>query len=504
MHSLGIVLLALFWWVSGAQAACSGSGMTWSCTAGTTSGELSTALSSASDGATLTFAAGNYSWSSWVSFSNSKGATLICANAGACHVTVSNTVLGMNGNCGGDNTKFYRISGFDFAGGGGGNSVMWFHAYNTGGCTLHNLRIDHNTFTGQADGTILLYFGDVDTSAYFYGLIDHNTATNANGIALVHLIGGGSTSGVPSGTRGTVNNMFIEDNTITSTRQTNTGLTTVDSWGGQSIVFRYNTVTNGRFAAHGVTHSWGPVNLEVYGNTIIQTAGSQLQDGYRSIHHQGSGELLVFNNIVTAFSGKSEDALQILHYRSFTGGIPGARCNGSVGIDGNRTPPTTYYGYPCFRQPGRDVNRVLQPMYVWNNRWSDTGTKIDLACADQSETNPNTCVHHVVANRDYYNAVSANAQTSQTSPFNGTTGMGFGTLANRPTTCTTGPEALDAGRGGVGYFATDVGGQGTLYRCSATNTWTVHYTPYTYPHPLVGGGGTVTQLSPPTNLRVLQ
>ena len=62
--------------------------------------------------------------------------------------------------------------------------------------------------------------------------------------------------------------------------------------------------------------------------------------------------------------------------------------------------------------------------------------------------------------------------------------MGFGTLANRPTTCTT--NSLEPG-GGVGYFATDQGASGTLYRCSATNTWTVHYTPYAYPHPLVSG-----------------
>jgi len=25
---------------------------------------------------------------------------------------------------------------------------------------------------------------------------------------------------------------------------------------------------------------------------------------------------------------------------------------------------------------------------------------------------------------------------------------------------------------------------GTLYKCTATNTWTAYYTPYAYPHPL--------------------
>ncbi len=94
----------------------------------------------------------------------------------------------------------------------------------------------------------------------------------------------------------------------------------------------------------------------------------------------------------------------------------------------------------------------------------------------------------ILANRDYFGEVSQSAQTSSTSPFNGTSGTGYGTLANRPTTCTT----------GVGYWATNTGTwntyssqQGTLYICTATNTWTVGYTPYTYPHPLDTSGGSL-------------
>ena len=36
-----------------------------------------------------------------------------------------------------------------------------------------------------------------------------------------------------------------------------------------------------------------------------------------------------------------------------------------------------------------------------------------------------------------------------------------------------------------------VGTQGELFKCTATNTWTIYYTPYTYPHPLDSGGGAV-------------
>jgi hypothetical protein len=146
-------------------------------------------------------------------------------------------------------------------------------------------------------------------------------------------------------------------------------------------------------------------------------------------------------------------------------------------------------------------------MYVWNNRYSDTGgiAVMSIESGLWSETNPSVN-DHIKLNRDVYNAVSVNAQTSATSPFNGTTGMGFGTLANRPTTCAPTSQSADAGNGGAGYFATDQGAQGTLYRCSATNTWAVHYTPYTYPHPLVagggGGGGDITAPTAPTNVRV--
>jgi hypothetical protein len=106
----------------------------------------------------------------------------------------------------------------------------------------------------------------------------------------------------------------------------------------------------------------------------------------------------------------------------------------------------------------------------------------------------------IIANRDYYAEVSQSAQTSPTSPFNGTVGTGYGTLANRPPTCTP----------GVAYWATDQGswnqsgsgGQGALYICGA-NGWpaTPSYTPYRYPHPLVSGdsiGGSPP--APPTSL----
>jgi hypothetical protein len=266
----------------------------------------------------------------------------------------------------------------------------------------------------------------------------------------------------------------------------------VDGWGQAAIVWRNNSSTNCRVLVHGVDHAGGPSNFEVYGNSIKETDSAGV-GCYRCIHHQGSNTMLAFNNAFTTTGSKSTDPMAILHYRSASDNAP--FCNGSDARDGNRTPSSTWHGYPCWRQPGRDVTGAYKPIYVWNNRWSDTGAKIDINY-DDPWTGTDYSNAQIVPNREYYNAVSASAQTSTTSPFTGSSGMGFGTLANRPAACSTSSEP----GAGVGYFATDQGPQGTLYTCSAADTWTAYYHPYTYPHPLVSGGGGGGSVNPPTGL----
>jgi hypothetical protein len=148
----------------------------------------------------------------------------------------------------------------------------------------------------------------------------------------------------------------------------------------------------------------------------------------------------------------------------------------------------------CIDQPGRSggtllsggtpsptgsLGQVLDPLYEWNEQV--TGTYFNHGI---SQTQNNTA--RLLADRDWYNAATG-IQTNATTPFNGTTGTGWGTLANRPTTCS--PT--------VGYadIATN-----TLYKCLTTNTWTASYTPYVYPHPL---SGTPTTPSAPTNTNVV-
>lgn len=93
------------------------------------------------------------------------------------------------------------------------------------------------------------------------------------------------------------------------------------------------------------------------------------------------------------------------------------------------------------------------------------------------------CCDVIDENQEFFN---------QEEPFDGTAGMGCGTPASRPSTCTT----------GTGYWATDqdcssvpagsagahpaVPIAGTLHTCTAPDTWTETFTPYAYPHPLRG------------------
>ena len=109
-------------------------------------------------------------------------------------------------------------------------------------------------------------------------------------------------------------------------------------------------------------------------------------------------------------------------------------------------------------------HEALEPVYAWNNT------------VNGSTVNAFSTYPTLQQNRDYYN---------QAASFDGTVGIGVGLLANRPRSCNP----------GVGYWATDQGEwdsthdgpDGQLYVCTATDTWSLYYKPYTYPHPLVSG-----------------
>jgi len=130
------------------------------------------------------------------------------------------------------------------------------------------------------------------------------------------------------------------------------------------------------------------------------------------------------------------------------------------------------------------VAEVLDPIYEWDDSTIPSG-----------KTPISSVEGNIIPNRDFYmNTLNQGAQNSSTSPFNGTNGTGYGTLAYRPTTCAP----------GVGYWAVDQGNwnhssntynggytEGELFICGMSG-WpsSPSYVPYAYPHPLVTGGAT--------------
>lgn len=522
---LAIGLLVLFWSTSSAEAACSGSGATRTCTAGSTASDIISAISSVTDPGTITLQNGSYTISSNVNFPMTKSITLICESVGGCTLGGSGTI-GMNSTCNGTSTKLYRVSGFTFTV-SNQHRIDFNASGSSGGCTITQFRLDHNTFSGGSTGARVIQLGGGD-EMYLYGVIDHNTVTSANSIFFGEYFGPSLVEG-PVGVRGTANNLFIEDNVITISTMTDSGASCFDSTGNPALVIRFNTSTNCRWATHGSTSS-GSRNIEFYGNLVQVNAGSTgsgIEDCFRCYYNQGSGMQIMFRNAFTPYQGTiNSTAMGVTHYRSASPtnagySDPPGQCDGTKARDGNRSPTTTYRGYPCWHQPGRDVDGSLQPMYAWQNYSTTTNAKVDL-WVGTVHSGTNYFTNQFVDQRDYYNAVSSSAQTSSTTPFDGSRGVGFGTLSNRPTTCSVGlTDAADAGNGGVAYWATDQGSwntsssnpngvqfngaDGILYRCGATNTWTVHYVPYTYPHPLQVGGlavGDTTPPAAPANLRI--
>jgi hypothetical protein len=154
---------------------------------------------------------------------------------------------------------------------------------------------------------------------------------------------------------------------------------------------------------------------------------------------------------------------------------------------GGRGAGTLYSGLP--RTPSSSSAQAISPVTVWMNAFNDGNPSF----VGWGGVVPRTYL--LTRNRDVYaEDLNQAAQTSASSPFDGTTTIGFGhgIIARRPSTCTT----------GVRYWATDEGewdstngatADGKMYECSATDTWSARYgnssnstgLPYTYPHPLV-------------------
>ena len=309
---------------------------------------------------------------------------------------------------------------------------------------------------------------------------------------------------------------FIEDNIINGNVSGGTYSSRIfDGFTAAKVVVRFNDVSQ---AVLGETHATGHSgddrglrSQEVYCNKV--TSSLTYAPNYCALD-MGNGTALVWGNTwgnvyKNLYLFKQTRKNNSTYRQSPTPdgwGYAGTQYSGlgSMWDGGTAQGTDTASGYPCLDQPGRGQgdllvggfpnkinrrtgtltwpNQALEPIYIWNNTGGIVSGWGGTAYSDDSGG-------RVAANRDYYPAASG-PQDSPNSPFDGSSGTGWGTLANRPTNCKT----------GVAYFAVDQGSwnkttsnpygvqlngaSGVLYKCTATNTWTPYYEPHPYPHPL--------------------
>lgn len=244
---------------------------------------------------------------------------------------------------------------------------------------------------------------------------------------------------------GSQNNFYWEDNTLTGNSAFHYG-----GHGGRYVArFNTYTFTAGVFQVvwdvHGNQPSgvYATMGCELYRNTVSLARSTTILD-------DRGGSCMFFQNTLTG-----------------TDGLWQIREEYDDSIDPDSNP---------------------QPQHV-SNTYYFLNT---LNGANHAMSETQDCCAAITPNIEYWD---------YTASFTGASGVGSGTLANRPAACTT----------GVGYWATDqgtwntLGTDGLFYKCTSTNTWTLFYTPLTYPHPLRGGGSPPDTVPPaaPTNLRVL-
>lgn len=449
---ISIILLfpSLVW------AACSGSSPTWTCDANSTSAQMNSCIASASVGDTINVGAGTGTWSSTVTID--KGIYLIGAGK-------TNTTITVNGNPGikyapavGAADNPFRLSGFRFnknAADANQPTVQFGNSENyptsSGNNKLTKNRIDNNHFytSGITSPHIWLYVGT-------YGVIDNNTF-DSNDYAF-RSTEGSEWYGTNHGpgwvywgwTPGTSDAVYIENNTFNFAASADDCL--ISSQGSHRWVVRYNTVNvNSTSYSFIDAHGNGGTGAEYSSVQISNLYGNKFVAGDHSaqIHGQRGGQSFVFYNDWQT-----------------TGDTPVFKVQEE---------------YADSDGPGPATNTITgQPQHVYNsfyfnNRLNTNGALLDIDITDTVGSIP-------ARNTDVY---SHNDWVS-----NGSAGVGCGTTL--PGTCTSGKSGFWKTNQSCTNLTDYVGASpttpisGTLYKCTATNTWTEYYTPYTYPHPLRG------------------
>lgn len=255
----------------------------------------------------------------------------------------------------------------------------------------------------------------------------------------VSVMGAGNAGWNYSHAFGSANYAYFEDNTFGN----GAGAFLFETGQGGRIAFRHNTVSGYACSGCEVFDMHGNDSLRgtVSAEVYDNTIGVGASGTYRWVHQRG-GQAIIANNAVSRSIG-----FNFTEYRSWGGnGV----CEPYPALDQINN---SYYFHNTVA--GSNQN----PSYT---NGGDPGI-----CGGGGEAS------YIVLNREYWLPTS-------------------GLASARPTTCTA--------NGNTYYGATDTD---VIDKCTATNTWTPFFTPYTYPHPLRVGGSNTLPPTAPTNLHVV-
>jgi hypothetical protein len=369
----------------------------------------------------------------------------------------------------------------------------------------HTWRLDHmHLIVGVGNG--------ITTGGSTYGVIDHNTFDLIGwhfGMYIFHpnwnQQSNGDGSWADSLYAGTEKAVYIEDNVFNASPYA----AAIDGWSGGRAVFRYNTLHNATIANHG-TDSPGRLRsmraMEIYNNTVTLNDSAQ----YYYVGQLRGGTFIVFNNTITSiFPG----AFTIENYRDYDTFDPWGKCDGTSPFDVNDG--VTYDSGVCTGVTGSKTMMCAGRMWTpdqWQGYHVHNMTKgqSDLIISNATDTLTTSGLtwHAPVLtwnNGDIFRILRATICIDQR-------GRGMGDLitGDEPpygtgVTPKTWPhQVLEP----TYSWNNTVNGSAALAKLTSTNPWRIKegrefyngpmpgYTPYTYPHPLVGGSGAIENVWP--------
>lgn len=475
------------------------------------SGDVQNALNSVTaDGTTVNIPAGSCTWSTTVSYTGSD--SIVLAGAGSQNTLGGGDVTVITDNTGNANAaslsltvpvgKTLRLTGITIQPASGsatknGGSLQIFCNDTVGELRVDHIHLENFTLSMKIQDC----FGVVDDSIFDEPAGTYNSTHNWNpAYNQGASSGNGDGSWATATNLGSANYIYYENDTF------NLGIANDCTFGGRNV-FRYDTFNTVALQTH-PTGGGGPDERgcrawEIYNNTFNASNSNPqfnlyfLSSGTGVIW--GNSAPTGYTNFLTLHSMRRDNSTYPETATPNGWGYCGTSFDGTGSAWDQNSNTTT--GYRCIDQPGQGVGdlitglmpnavnsktgtiswleEALEPVYEWNNTWS-------YVPGNGGNFVGNYEPDALVQNSDYYLCTTPGAGTC--TGFTGASGVGSGTLSARPSTCT--PR--------VAYWATDTA---TLYQCSPTNTWSVYYQPYTYPHPLVTGGqSSASPPAAPTNL----